>query len=200
MGHCQTTSITTEDNPDLANPKRDAIAFLTEDWIETHGLIAHASRNLAGRDCDLTAASPPCIRLSLESLKSFEAVDSQFRAWGITLSNAIALNPSNAAFPPRSGQIVLMGAPKSGWLEVIFHRPARFFNAYVTSSQRAILCAYDERGQVLDQRELRSPNLALSDSSIRPNAQLKVFGPNIARVTLYAFDGQLTLDDPCFGF
>lgn len=198
MGHCHTLSMT--ENTPLTTQSRDRHPVISEDWITTQGTIAHACRNEAARECDLSAALPPCVRLNLETLKSFETVDNQFRAWGITLSNAIALDPSNHAFPPRSGQIVLMGAPKSGWFEVIFHRPARFFNVYVTSSQRALLCAYDNQGKVLDQAELRSPNLAHTNAAIAPNAQMQVFGPEIARVTLYAFDGQMTLDDPSYGF
>lgn len=197
MGHCQTQSMKKNISQLTQTPRAPVIS---EDWIETRGMIANASRNAASQECDLSAANPPCVRLNLESLKSFEGVDRQFRAWGVTLSNAIALDPSNHAFPPRSGQIVLMGAPKSGWFEIIFHRPARFFNVYVTSSQRAILCAYDAQGQVLDQDELRGPNLAHSDAQIPANAQLQVCGAEISRVTLYAFDGQITLDDPSYGF
>lgn len=197
MGHCQTQFMQKNRPQPTQTPRAPVIS---EDWIETRGMIANASRNTASQECDLSAANPPCVQLNLESLKSFEVVDRQFRSWGVTLSNAIALDPSNHAFPPRSGQIVLMGAPKSGWFEIIFHRPARFFNVYVTSSQRAILCAYDAQGQVLDQDDLRGPNLAHSDAQISPNVQLQVCGAEIARVTLYAFDGQITLDDPSYGF
>lgn len=199
MGHCQTIPMIdkTTQYPKKLSQNHPAIA---EDWIATHGLIANTVRNAAAQDCDLTESHPPCIRLNLESLRPFETVDHQFRAWGITLSNAIALDPSNHAFPPRSGRIVLMGAPKSGWFEIIFHRPARFCNLYVTSSQRAILCAYDRQGQLLDQDELRNANLAQTNSPSAPNARLQVYGPEIARVTLYAFDGQMTIDDPSYGF
>ncbi|MEC4806642.1 MAG: hypothetical protein SAJ12_20235 [Jaaginema sp. PMC 1079.18] len=182
--------------PKPLQEKRQAIA---QDWIATHGLIANAVRT-ASQESDLTGSRPPCIRLNLESLRPFETIDSQFRPWGITLSNAIALDPSNNAFPPRSGRIVLMGAPKNGWLEIIFHRPARFCNLYITSSQRAILCAYGREGQVLDQDELRQSNLAQENASTTPNACLQVYGPEITRVTLYAFDGQMTIDDPSYGF
>jgi hypothetical protein len=47
---------------------------------------------------------------------------------------------------------------------------------------------------------MTGPNLAGSDSDIPPNAQLRIEEPNISRITFYAFDGQLTINDLCFGF
>jgi hypothetical protein len=44
------------------------------------------------------------------------------------------------------------------------------------------------------------PNLAGSNSPIPPSAPLRVKGPNIHRITFYAFDGQLVVDDLMFGF
>lgn len=141
-----------------------------------------------------------CIRLDLEDLKCFEVVERQFEKWGVIFSNAIAIQPSNPAFPPRSGNIVLLGSPKNGFLEATFLQPVQYVSGYVTSSRRAVLAAYSIDGQPIAHDELPEANLANSNSSIPPNAQLCVTAPNIHRVTFFTFDGHITLDDFTFSY
>ncbi|MCT7975077.1 hypothetical protein [Laspinema olomoucense] len=138
------------------------------------------------------------IILDLEALNCFEVVERQFEHQGVIFSNAIALAPSNPAFPSKSGRIVIMGAPKSGAIEVSFLQPVHLVNSLVTSSRRTVLCAYNEQGEQIAEVETLGPNLAGSPSLIPPNAELIVNVPNIHRVTFYAFDGHLTLAG--FGF
>lgn len=149
---------------------------------------------------NLLVIRPLSVCLNLEDLKCFEVVDRQFHDYGIILKNAIALQPSNPAYPPRSGKTVLMGAPKSGWLEVSFSQTIHKFCCYVTSSQRTTLSAYDHQDKLLIRQSLPKPNLAGSDSGVPPNAQLLIEETNISRLTFYAFDGQLTLSDLSFDF
>ncbi|MEA5623056.1 hypothetical protein [Nostoc sp. UHCC 0251] len=141
------------------------------------------------------ATVPTCICLDLEDLKCFEAVECQYERWGVIFHNSIAIQPSNPAFPPYSGLIVLMAAPKSGFLEATFLRPVNSVSAFVTSSQRLVLSAYDRDRQLIAQTALPSPNLANSDSAISPNTLLSITGNNIYSVTFCAFDGQFTLDN-----
>jgi hypothetical protein len=147
---------------------------------------------------NLLLVKPLKVCLNLENFKSFAVVDRQFQHYGVTLKNAIALVPSNPAYPPRTGSTVLMGAPKSGWLEVIFSQPISKFCCYITSSQRTILSAYDHQDKLLGRQFLEQANLAGFDSLLPANAPLMLESPNIARITLYAFDGQLTLADLSF--
>lgn len=149
-------------------------------------------------ESQLAVSTPTCVQIDLEELECFQAVDSQFEELGITFSNAIALQPSNPAFPPHAGNTVLMGAPKPGFLEAIFHQPVRFVRGFVTSSRPATLAAYDREGNLLTSTELPTGNLAGSSSEIAPNAQLSISAADIHRITFYAFNGQLTLDG--FGF
>lgn len=142
-----------------------------------------------------SATKPTCIHLDLENLKSFEVVDQQFEQWGVTFMNAIALQPSNPAFPPRSGTMVLIGGPRSGWLEASFRYPASFVSCFVTSSRQVVLCAYNWENNAIAQVEMPEANLAGSNSAIAPNRQLTLEAANIYRITLYAFDGQFSLDD-----
>lgn len=147
-----------------------------------------------------TSTMPSCIRLGLTDLKSFEVVDVQFKYWGITFSNAVAIEPSNPAFAVPLGIKVLMGAPKSGLIEISFKYPVKFVSGVVTSSRRTVLSAYNQDEQLLAQDEMSSCNLLDSDSAIAPNAKLTVNAENIHKVSFYAFDGQLIVIDLSFGF
>ncbi|MBD2495196.1 hypothetical protein [Nostoc sp. FACHB-280] len=138
---------------------------------------------------------PICVCLNLEDLKCFESVETQYERWGVIFRNSIAIQPSNPAFPTHSGLIVLMGSPKGGFLEANFVHPVNYVSAYVTSSQRLVMSAYDSDRQLLSQTVLPGANLANSDSAVPPNILLSVTANNIHSVTFCAFDGQFTIDD-----
>lgn len=143
--------------------------------------------------------SPPtCTCLNLESLKCFETVEHQYQEWGIVFDNCMAIQPSNPAFPPHSGSVVLMGAPKGGFLEASFLHPVNAVSAYVTSSQRLVLSAYNCDRQIIAQTVLPGANLAHSDSAVPPNTRLYIRAKDICGVTFCAFDGQFTVDDFTF--
>jgi hypothetical protein len=183
------------------NEVSDSNAFgSATDLKEPQALIASPDWDVAEFDSNLVVIRPSSVCLNLEDLKCFEVVDRQFHHYGLTFENAIALQPSNPAYPPRTGTSVLMGAPKSGWLEIAFSQPICQFCCYVTSSQRMLLSAYDHQNRLLARRSLSKPNLAGSDAPIPPNAPLKLEVPNISRLTFYAFDGQMTLSDLSFSF
>lgn len=100
-----------------------------------------------GRELEsrLNSSAPKPIRISLEELKSFETVENQFQNLGVKFTNAIALEPSNPAFGATNGVKVLMGAPKSGLIELTFTKPVKWVSAGVSSSRRSILSAYDRQ-------------------------------------------------------
>lgn len=182
-----------------SNEVRDSEAFEpSTNSIEPQIIIASPCGSAVDCNSNLLVTKAAKVCLNLEDLKCFEVVEHQFHHYGIAFKNAIALQPSNPAYPSRFGTSVLMGAPKSGWLEAIFSQPVSMFCSYVTSSQRAILSAYDHQDQLLVRCSIPESNLAGSDSPIAPNAELKLEAPNIARVTFYAFDGQLTVADLSF--
>ncbi|HBE17220.1 MAG TPA: hypothetical protein DEG17_03295 [Cyanobacteria bacterium UBA11149] len=168
-------------------------------WIEHQSMVASPCRSVAECDHNLVAIGHSPIYLNLEDLKCFEVVENQFQHYGAIFKNAIALQPSNPAYPPHSGTTVLMAAPKSGWLEIVLSKPITSFCCYVTSSQRTIMSAYNSQN-VLISKIMTEPNLAGSDSSIPPNFELKIHNPNISRITFYAFDGQLTIANLTFEF
>lgn len=163
-------------------------------------VVATPERSGAGSEVRSRATVPAIVRVALEELKCFEVVEHQFAHWGVTFSNAVAIQPSNPAFFTRSGATVLMGAPKSGQIEITFKYPVHWVSGLVTSSRRTVLSAWDIDGNSIVQDEMPGPNLAGSNSPIPPSAPLRVKGPNIHRITFYAFDGQLVVDDLMFGF
>jgi hypothetical protein len=162
--------------------------------------VAKPDRSLTeGSDVRVPLALPACVRLALEQLKCFEVVEHQFGNWGLTFGNTVAIQPSNPAFLNTSEKTILMGAPKSGLIEVTFKHPVRWVSGLVTSSRRTVLSACDLDGNSIAQAEMPAPNLAGSNSPIAPATPLCVKAPNIYRITFYAFDGQLVVDDFTFG-
>jgi hypothetical protein len=175
----------------------------TEFTFSSFNIQKQAVMSTALEDVSVIANPPSmealsCVCLNLEDLRCFESVEKQYEKFGVIFHNCIAIQPSNPAFPSHSGLMVLMGAPKSGFLEASFVRPVHSVSTYVTSSQRLVLSAYDSNRQLLTQTILPGANLANTDSAIPPNTLLTVRANNIHSITFCAFDGQFTLDDFTF--
>ncbi len=163
-------------------------------------VVATPDRSGGGSESRMPAVAPHAVRLALQELKCFEVVEHQFGHWGLTFTNAVAIQPSNPAFLTTHGMTILMGAPKSGVIELSFKYPVRFVSGLVTSSRRTVLSACDLDGTQIAQDEMPAPNLVGSSSAIDPSTELRVTAPNISRITFYAFDGQLVVHDLIFGF
>lgn len=149
---------------------------------------------------ELTAARSPAfqdtldhVELDFDELQTFETVSTQFCHLGVTFTNAIALMPSNPAFPSYGGQLVLMGCPKGGWLEATFDQPVQRVSGHITSSRPTVMAAFDEHNRPVAQTQTSAANLAGSDSGQAPNLEMTLTACRISRVTFYTFDGQLTL-------
>jgi hypothetical protein len=133
-------------------------AYRSMDLNGKKSLVATPERSGAALDVRSRVSVPAIVRLALEDLKCFEVVEHQFAHWGVTFNNAVAIQPSNPAFITDSGATVLMGAPKSGLIEVSFKYPVRSVSGLVTSSRRTVLSACDIDGNLIVQDEmLRSP-------------------------------------------
>jgi hypothetical protein len=182
-------------DPRVNQPKFEA------EFAEAPAFVVSPFQRLDNSGAELATQQPKSsIHLDLEQLECYEVVAQQFQHCGVTFSNAIALQPSNPAYPASSGTTVLMGSPKNGWVEATFESPVQFVSGFVTSSRRAILSAFDANNQPIGRSESPGANLAGSSSSTPPNVQLSLRAPNIRRVRFHAFDGQLTLDDFSFSF
>ncbi len=140
------------------------------------------------------------VRLDLEDLPSFAVVDCQYASWGVLFNNAVAICPSNPAYPPRSGMMVLLGAPRNGWLEATFLQPVQHVSSFITSSRNTVMRAFNNRNQLVAQTE---SSAALNRSGQEQPAKmasqrLSVNAANICRITLHSLNGHLTVDDFCF--
>lgn len=172
------------------NPPTNNFAFKNEE------------KSLSTPECSQTESElskllsmPSCIHLGLETLKSFEVIEHQFQNWGVTFFNAMIIEPSNPAFAVPQGIKVLMGAPRSGLIEINFTRPANFVSGFIRSSRRTILSAYNQREELLARDEMPTSNLICSDSIITPHVRLTVNAKNIYKVIFYSFDAQLIIVD-----
>jgi hypothetical protein len=146
--------------------------------------------------------APICVRLDVEDLPCFAVVNRQYDAWGVRFSNVVALRPSNPAYPPHSGSMVLFGAPNQGWIEATFARPVQHVSSFVTSSRRTVMRAFNRHNQLVAEAESPAANLRGADSNhdpnLRPNLRLSLDGRNIRKVTFHSHSGHLTIDDFCF--
>ncbi len=182
------------------NKKRLNLEKLDNQRASTGSIIGAPCRGKINLEERVQAEKGVKVRLDLEDLKCFEMVDKQFEHCGVTFANTMAIAPSNPAFPPHSGNIVLIGAPKSGYLEATFSKPVRYVSGCVTSSRKAALVAYDQDNEAVGHAEMSGANLAGSESSIAPNYLLSLKAENIHRVTFLTFDGHLTVDEFSFSF
>ncbi|MBF2050252.1 MAG: hypothetical protein EDM05_007410 [Leptolyngbya sp. IPPAS B-1204] len=142
---------------------------------------------------DLTVASI-CVRLDLEDLTCFSVVERQYESWGVLFQNAIAIRPSNPAFSPQAGLMLLLGAPESGCIEATFLRPVQYVSSFIISSRRTVMSAFNRHNQLIGQTESQ----ANSRWGRCLNQRLSLSGSNIHKVTLCSFNGELTIDEFCF--
>ncbi|MEB3356968.1 MAG: hypothetical protein VKK04_09595 [Synechococcales bacterium] len=147
---------------------------------------------------DLAHTKQAHIQLDLEGLQCFEVVHQQYQQLGVVFTNAIALRPSNPAFPPHSGHMVLMGAPKNGFLEAIFTKPTSFVSACITGSRRTVVSAFDHSGKLVETVQTHGANLASPDDPGNANLPLSLTAPDIHRVMFQCLGGQFTLDNFSF--
>lgn len=181
-------------------PQCEDSTFIRHQFDVQKQIVASVKRNQSEEGIENTIDAQTCICLNLEDLKCFEVVEHQYEHSGVIFQNSVAIQPSNPAFPSNSGLTVLMGAPKSGFLEAIFLRPVSQVRACVTSSQRLVMSAYDRDRQLVAQSILPSANLANSDAALPPNTSLSVTNQNIYSVSFCVFDGQFILSEFCFCF
>lgn len=140
------------------------------------------------------------VRLDLEDLPSFAVVDRQYAPWGVLFNNAVAICPSNPAYPPRSGMMVMLGAPQNGWLEATFLQPVQYVGGFITSSRCTVMRAFDSQNELVAETETASLNQfdRYDQLSTMANLRLSLNASNICRITLHSFNGHLTVDDFCF--
>lgn len=142
------------------------------------------------------------IQLPFENLRCFEAVKEQFAHLGVFFENTVVLQPSNVAYFPAVGRMVLMGAPRNGWIEITFTVPVAYFACRLSSSHPTTVTAYDGENQVLQLIEIEASNSSDPYNLMNtPPANFPVIINNkgIQQVTFSSLDGQLVIHDVRFG-
>ncbi|MGB2926415.1 MAG: hypothetical protein WBB82_14020 [Limnothrix sp.] len=143
------------------------------------------------------------IEIPLNKLKSFDVVKDQFADLGVLFDNVFVLQPSNSIYFPEVGKMVLMGAPRNGWLEITFTVPVNYFACRLTSSQHSVIKAYDCDDQLLTMFDTETADYEAADplvSAPPPNIAVEMQASSIERITLSSLDGQLVVHDVRFGF
>lgn len=129
------------------------------------------------------------LRLDFQDLTAFECVTEQYRHLGVYFSGAIALEPSNPAFPPKSTAFVLMPLGHEMMITVTFDTLASQIGAWVCGAGSVILTAFDSKGKILKQASTTaSPWLALSnqEQGAWPQHQLELKQHGIAKVMFHS--------------
>lgn len=138
-----------------------------------------------------------CVELDFEDLSAFEQVRDQYSNLGIRFAGAIALQPSNPAFPPHSGSVVLMPMSHGLTLSVYLSRCIQTIGAFVTGTRQVRLTAFDCHGKAIAQSDTGARQYVHEQrQTLVPLSQqkLELATARIARVE-FASDSTFTLDD-----
>jgi hypothetical protein len=168
--------------------------------LDAHVFVAQPHRIVEEFSSYIPTKMPTYVHLAIEELQCFEVLENQFSQWGVTFNNAIALIPSNPSFVLAPDSVVIMGAPKSGLIELNFKYPVSLVSGSVTSSRRTVLSAFDKEGNLITQSEIPAANLVGSNYAPISDTHLTVTAPQIYQASFYAFDGQLVINNLSFGF
>jgi hypothetical protein len=142
--------------------------------------------------------SPQLLGLDFEDLTVFEAVTEQYNHLGLHIRGAIAIDPSNPAFPPKSGSVVLMPASHEMIVTVSFDQPIAWMSVFVCSAGCVGLTAFDAAGNIVAHL-----NTVVSSSNLEPankypatwhGQQLELNRHGIARVMFHSSE-PFILDD-----
>lgn len=139
-------------------------------------------------------------RLDFEDLSAFEIVKDQYRHQGIRFEHAIALEPSNPAFPLINGSRVLMPVAEQTCITLHFKQPVQHIGAWVTSARTINLTAFDTEGRQVGRVSLGPFSyLALSPQHTAqfPQQILQIKGRAIAKV-VFESSAPFTLDNLFF--
>lgn len=137
-------------------------------------------------------------KIDFSQLGNFEVVGPQYEQQGIQFQNAIALHPSNPAFPSCNGNAIILGGPKSGTLDIWFSPPVHTVESSVTSSGVTVMTAFDDNGQIIATDETLGRNLDDEHSDHAPHVRLSVHLANrqeVHHVRLRCGGGHVSLSE-----
>lgn len=139
---------------------------------------------------------PRLLQLNFEDLAAFEPVGDRYANLGVHFTGAVALMPSNPAFPPRSGSQVLMPVANQLGITVELRHPARRVGAFAIGSQPVKITAFDKDNNRID-RAGTEASCEISRTGQQPHHRLEVQGRDIVKV-VFDSAAPFILDDVFF--
>lgn len=137
-------------------------------------------------------------QLDFEDLAEFERLKDQYCELGVRFDGAIAIQPSNPIFTPRSGALVLIPASCKLGISAQFCRPVCVVRALVSGTRQVVLTALDEAGNVLGKVSIGTYQYMLMQENEHleplPQQELQLEMQGIAKV-VFESDTPFTLDD-----
>ncbi len=139
-------------------------------------------------------------QLDFEELAAFEPVGDRYANLGIHFMGAVALMPSNPAFPPHSGSLVLMPVANQLGITVELRRPARLLGAFAIGSKPVRLTAFDKDNNRIARAgtEVSGENSRIGHRLLAlPHYRLEVQARNIVKA-IFDSAAPFILDDVFF--
>jgi hypothetical protein len=123
------------------------------------------------------------IRINFQELTLFEQVKSQYQDLGVRFEGAITISPSNPAFFPLSGLLVVMPVADDLTITVHLHQPMQKIGALVIGSRQVRLIAFDRHSNVLAHQSMTFHPVQSSELvEVFPQQKLEITATDIARV------------------
>ncbi len=94
------------------------------------------------------------LQLDFGDLPSFTTVHDQYQAWGVALSGAVAIRPSNPAFADAKRSAGLMPARSHQPLGIQFQQARQLASLSLAGAQQIILKAYDDRNRLVAEQQV----------------------------------------------
>ncbi len=140
------------------------------------------------------------VQISFEALSAFDRVTTQFESLGVRFHNAIALKPSNPAFPQDTDACVLLPTQNNSSLALDFVQPMTWIEVSVSSVQAVRLRGFDASDEVLTEAgdAYDYCNLGAHPNHELPQQQLRIAAAGLSKVVIES-DTPLTLNEISFG-
>jgi hypothetical protein len=144
------------------------------------------SQIMSARDVSFVAHQT-LVQLDFAKLTQFERVNEQYRNLGLSIEDAIALQPSNPAFACAADSLVLMPTASKPHITVSFHQMVQRIRAVVSGARQIRLTVFDRHSNVLlqqhtDQAHSHHPDAGAIE--LFPQHSLEAAAAGIARVVV----------------
>ena len=128
------------------------------------------------------------LKLDFGDLPSFTTVHNQYQAWGVVMTGAMAIQPSNPAFIDAEHSTGLMAAVGSQPLTIHFQQMQQMASLSLVGAQQITLRAYDLHNHLLTQQQVGQPDYCQSRqvSSTCVRHQVLLAAKGMVRLEVYS--------------